>query len=298
MKEVTVLSLFDGISCGRVAFERSGIPVKRYVACEIDKYAIQVSKNNYPDIEHFGDVCNVDFTQFSGFDFLIGGSPCQDLCGLGSRQGLEGEKSSLFYEFVRAVQEVKPRFFLLENNSSMTQENKDTISKILQVQPIEINSILVAPQSRKRLYWTNIPGIAQPEDKKLFLKHILQPEEEKADYNITERMYAKKPGTLAYKRAWGSVRTPDEKFRCLTTAQTLCNAGATNIKYDNGEYYKPTPIECERGQTLPDNYTYGVSDTQRYKCIGNGWTVDVISHILNYSIQELGGDKRETVEEV
>ena len=157
-----VLSLFDGISCGMVALERAGIPVERYVAYEIDKCAIQISKKNYPQIEHCGDVTTADFTQYKGFDLLIGGSPCQDLCAIGSREGLNGTQSKLFFEFVRALNEVRPRYFLLENNASMSNKNKDKISEILGVQPIMIDSSLVSAQLRKRLYWTNIPFVNMP----------------------------------------------------------------------------------------------------------------------------------------
>ena len=152
-----VLSLFDGISCGMVALERANIPVERYVAYEIDGDAIKVSEYNYPQIEHCGDVTKADFTQYKGFDLLIGGSPCQDLCSMGSREGLAGEKSKLFFEFVRALKEVHPRYFLLENNASMTNENRDIISSYMGCEPVLINSADFSAQVRKRLYWTNIP---------------------------------------------------------------------------------------------------------------------------------------------
>ena len=135
-----VLSLFDGISCGMVALERAGVTVDRYVAYEIDENAINVSKINYPQIEHRGDVTIADFTQYKGFDLLIGGSPCQDLCGMGSREGLAGEKSKLFFEFVRALKEVQPRYFLLENNASMSKENRDIMSSYMGCEPVLINS--------------------------------------------------------------------------------------------------------------------------------------------------------------
>ena len=275
-----VLSLFDGISCGMVALERAGIPVERYVAYEIDKYAIQISKNNYPQIEHCGDVTTADFTQYKDFDLLIGGSPCQDLCAIGSREGLKGEKSGLFFEFVRALAEVKPKYFLLENNASMTKENKDKISEILGVEPIMIDSSLVSAQMRKRWYWTNIPSLTQPKNKNIKISDILQPVEEKEQYNITENILRKVPGTRAYKNAWGSLRKLDQKLRCITACYALASTSFSVIDYENGQYYAPTPVECERAQTLPDGYTAGVSKAQRYKCIGNGWTVDVIAHIL------------------
>ncbi len=281
VRKIKVLSLFDGISCDMVALERAGIPVERYVAYEIDKYAIKVSQKNYPQIEQMGDVTTADFTQYKGFDLLIGGSPCQDLCSCGSRMGLKGEKSRLFYEYLRALNEVKPKYFLLENNASMSKENQDIISDLLGVNPVMIDSIYFTPQSRKRLYWSNFNVSTDYLSNKIkTIRDIVQPIKEKAEFNISKQMFAKKRGTLAYKKAWANVRTLDSQLRCLTTAQTISNSGSTNIKYDDNTYFKPTPIECERGQTLPDNYTEGISNTQRYKCTGNGWTVDVIAYIL------------------
>lgn len=170
----------------------------------------------------------------------------------------------------------------MENNATMTKENQDIITGIMGVEPIYINSNLLTAQERKRLYWTNIPDIKQPEDKGIFLRDIVQPREEKKEYECYKRMMAKEEGTLAHKKAWSQVKTLDQKSRALTTAQNISNSGATNIKYSDTEYYILTPLECERLQTLPDNYTEGVSNTQRYKAIGNGWTVDVIAHIFKY----------------
>ncbi len=278
-----VLSLFDGISCGMVALERAGIDVEEYFAYEIDKNAIFISEKNYPNIKHCGDVTSEDFTKYKGkIDILIGGSPCQNLSVAGNRKGLDGEASGLFYDFVRALYESNPKWFLLENNASMTKANRDIISAILGVEPILINSNLVSAQDRKRLYWTNIPNITQPQDRGIFLKDIVQPKREKQNYAIYERMLAKREGTLAYKKAWDNVRTLEQKSKTLTTSQGISNSGATNIKYSDDEYYLPTPLESERLQTLPDGYTEGVSNTQRYKAIGNGWTVDVIAHIFSY----------------
>ena len=144
-----ILSLFDGISCGRLALERTGIPVERYVAYEIDENAIKISKANWNDIEHCGDVTKADFAQYKDFDLLIGGSPCQDLCSMGSREGLAGEKSKLFFEFVRALKEVRPRYFLLENNASMSKENRDIISSYMGCEPVLINSADFSAQIRK-----------------------------------------------------------------------------------------------------------------------------------------------------
>lgn len=278
-----VLSLFDGISCGMVALERAGIPVERYVAYEIDKYAIQISKKNYPQIKHCGDVTTADFTQYKGFDLLIGGSPCQDLCGMGSREGLAGEKSKLFFEFVRALKEVNPKYFLLENNASMTKENEEIITKIMGVEPIMINSADFTAQNRNRLYWTNIP-VEEWEIQNVLLMDIAQSIEEKQEFLITEKvnkyLSEKYKGRKIQKTVSASIRQLVEKSRCLSTRS--CDVGSNSglCLYQKGQYYVATPVECERLQTLPDDYTKGVSNTQRYKCIGNGWTVDVIAHIF------------------
>lgn len=280
---VKVLSVFDGISCGMVALERAGISVERYVAYEIDKNAIKVSKHNYPQIEHCGDVTTADFTRYKGFDLLIGGSPCQDLCSMGSHKGLAGEKSSLFFEFARALKEVKPKYFLLENNASMTKENEAIITRIMGVKPIMINSADFTPQNRKRLYWTNIP-ILKWKSKKQVLSDIAQSTEEKQEFLITNKVakylseeYA---GRKIQRTVSASIRNLSEKSRCLSTRSCDIGSNSGLCLYQDGEYYVATPIECERLQTLPDNYTFGISNPQRYKCIGNGWTVDVIAHIL------------------
>ena len=278
---LTVLSLFDGISCGMVALQRAGIEIDKYIAYEIEHNAIEISRKNYPGIIRGVDVTKEDFTKYKGkVDLLIGGSPCQNLCSCGDKKGLDGAESKLFFDYVRALYETEAKWFLLENNATMTKENQDIITEIMGVEPIYINSNLLTAQDRKRLYWTNIPGIEQPEDRGLTLKDIVQPVEEKREYECYKRMAAKREGTLAFKKAWANVRTLDQKSRALTTSQAISNSGATNVKYSDTEYYILTPIECERLQTLPDNYTEGVSNTQRYKAVGNGWTVEVIAHIF------------------
>ena len=241
---ITVLSLFDGISCGMVALERAGIEVDKYIAYEIEHNAIEISKKNFPEIVRGGDVTKEDFTKYKGkIDILIGGSPCQNLCSCGNRKGLEGEESRLFFDYVRALYETEAKWFLLENNATMTKENQDIITGIMGVEPIYINSNLLTAQERKRLYWTNIPDIKQPEDKGIFLRDIVQPREEKKEYECYKRMMAKKEGTLAHKKAWSQVKTLDQKSRALTTAQNISNSGATNIKYSDTEYYILTPLE-------------------------------------------------------
>ena len=285
-----VLSLFDGISCGMVALERAEILVERYVAYEIDKYAIQVSEANYPQIEQMGDVTTADFTQYKGFDLLIGGSPCQDLSNYkydrGDVKGLNGEKSSLFYHYVRALKEINPKYFLLENVASMEQKWQDIISNELGVQPIMINSALVCAAERKRLYWTNIPNVTQPEDKNIILKEIMQ------DATDVDKKYwydnpftyngddKKVQCTLHINGHRNMKEVYNQNGKCNTI---LCDGDGGNRQkkvYQDGKCRKLTPLEYERLQTLPDNYTSCVSDSRRYSAIGNGWTVDVIAHIL------------------
>lgn len=174
-----VLSLFDGISCGRIALEKAGIPVEKYYASEIDKYAIQISQKNYPDIIQVGDVCKLDFNKFKDVDLLIGGSPCQDLSiAKQNRQGLYGERSKLFWEYVKALSIIKPKYFLLENVASMKVEDRDAITTVIkaiypETECTMINSALVSAQQRKRLYWCNWT-VTQPEDKGILLKDILE----------------------------------------------------------------------------------------------------------------------------
>jgi len=163
-----------------------------------------------------------------------------------------------------------------------TKENRNKISEMLGCEPVLIDSSLVSAQSRKRLYWTNIPINTMPSDKGLFLKDIVINREDKMDFNCTQRVLNKISGTLAKEKAVKNTRTLGNKSKCLMCGQNISNTGATNIFYeDTSDYFIPTPVECERLQTIPDNYTEGISNTQRYKCIGNGWTVDVIAHILS-----------------
>ena len=287
-----VLSLFDGISCGRLALERAGIPVERYVAYEIEPNAIKVSKANWNDIEHCGDVTVADFSQYKGFDAIIGGFPCQDLSiNKRDRKGLEGKRSGLFWHLVRAIEEVNPKYFLVENNYKMPQKDQDIITKTLGVEPILIYSGKVSAQSRYRLYWTNIPNVQQPEDLHIYLKDIVEHGEtkEKDLTNFTKfnnKTYTNydrpaRIGTIGKGGQGERVYSIEGKSVTLTA-----NGGGRGAKGGlyliNGTVRKPTPIECERLQTLPDNYTACLSDNERRKVIGNGWTVDVIAHILSF----------------
>jgi len=414
-----VLSLFDGISCGMAALERAGIPVEKYVAFEIDKYAIAISQKNYPQIKQRGNVLEGDFTQYKGFDLLIGGSPCTywSIAKRGRETTCEGLGWTLFQEYVRALKESGCRWFLYENNYSIHKDIKTAISLALGVEPIMINSALVSAQSRKRCYWTNIPGVVQPADRGILLRDILESGvawREKG-YCLRASYYKSSAANItgghfsAPMAAEPLNITADGKAQCLRASchkdgirnlvgntvdrrtcvaepvrigtienaaadqghdskqyrvyspegksTTLCAEGggvgaktglyacplwadgaafrgrdsgcayeiredgksnallavghasrlvamlpdgitkpvyevrcgqvdigekAYTINLPDGFYIirKLTPVECERLQTLPDGYTEGVSATQRYKCLGNGWTVDVIAHIL------------------
>lgn len=285
------MSLFDGISCGMLALKRAGIPVKRYVAYEIEKNAIKISQKNYPQIEQCGDVRTADFSQYEGFDLLIGGSPCQDLSNYkydrGEVKGLDGEKSGLFYYYVKALKEVKPKYFLLENVASMEKKWADVISEELGVEPIMINSALVCAAERKRLYWTNIPNIEQPEDRGIVLKDIVIPANEVADkYWYTKYPITVHDGDVKVKATihLNSHRHAKEVYGLNHKCNTLlCDGNGGNLAkkvYQDNRVRRLTPLEYERLQTLPDYYTDCVADSRRYTAIGNGWTVDVISHIL------------------
>ncbi len=305
-----VLSLFDGISCGRLALERANLPVKRYDAFEIDKYAIAVSKNNFPDIVHHGDVFKGDFKKFKGYDLLIGGSPCTywSVAKKGRETTADGEGFRLFMEFVRALKESQCRYFIYENNYSIHQNIKAEISEKLGVQPIMINSALVSAQNRKRCYWTNIPSVIQPQNKGILLKDILESGigwQDKsycmtASYNgaVFRNTLERKQRTMVAEPVIKPIRVGEYgkggqgqriysvygKSVSLTAngGGQGAKTGLYKIDLPDGDYIirKLTPVEAERLQTLPDNYTMGISNTQRYKCIGNGWTVDVIAHIL------------------
>lgn len=291
-----VLSLFDGISCGMVALERAGIEVDTYYASEIDNHAEGVSQYNYPEIVRLGDVNNYEHWNLPSIDLLIGGSPCQDLSiAKANREGLNGERSGLFWKYVECLKKFKPKYFLLENNNSMPKEAKDTISEILGVKPIMINSSLVSAQLRKRLYWTNIPGVEQPKDKGILLADIIESgtvDREKA--LCLTRRYAGFSGSQDYYRhryfgkSFGQAvfegnATPEEHKRAYK------NLGRYSGIEIDGTMRQMTHNECEKLQTLPIDYTkYEIINNElketpkgaRYEMIGNGWTVDVIAHIF------------------
>ncbi|QCW20342.1 site-specific DNA methylase [Flavobacterium phage FPSV-S1] len=303
---MNVLSLFDGISCGQIALQRAGVKVDGYFASEIDKYAIQIAKENHPNTKHLGSVIDLKGIELPKIDLLIGGSPCQSFSNAGDGSGFNG-KSGLFYEYVRILKETNPTYFLLEN-VKMKKEWQDVISKELGVEPIEINSALVSAQSRKRLYWTNIPNVTTPLDKKILLKNILEegvlPLKEKSQC-VLSTIYKENVKSMQKRNKTGlyvecilagmatDINGHDILKRVYDTngkSPTVTAAGGGNtepkILLDEKTYRKLTPKECERLQTLPDDYTASLSKTQRYKTIGNGWTVDVIAHIFKDLIDE------------
>tara|TARA_B110000211_G_scaffold221935_1_gene270098 strand:+ start:895 stop:2091 length:1197 start_codon:yes stop_codon:yes gene_type:complete len=391
---MNVLSLFDGMSCGRIALDRLGIPVTNYYAAEIDKYAIQVSEANFPDIIRLGDVCDVKATDLPKIDLILAGSPCQGFSFAGKQLAFDDPRSALFFEFVRLLKECNPKYFLLEN-VRMKKEFLDVITEQVGVEPIMINSSLVSAQNRVRFYWTNIPGIEQPEQRGIVLKDILEPNlesdlsekaiaymnrgsekwsggksraehyikhESKKSNCLTANMYKGVPyGVIAIDKpiqvgtavdinghdVLKRVYSPDGKSPTVNTCQggnrepkvitggamrgraydaegkrvdrdgssiagisdqmlelrkdgksnTITTVGKDSLVVENEVYWrKLTPVECERLQTVPDDYTNHVSNSQRFKMLGNGWTIETITHIFkNMQILEEGGSIKDKV---
>lgn len=323
---MNVLSLFDGMSCGQQALERSGIKVNNYFASEIDKYAIKVTMANYPDTFQLGSVVDIDGYELPQIDLLIGGSPCQSFSFAGKRKGMstkdeqeiltlehylqlksdgfefEGQ-SYLFWEYMRLLNEVKPKYFLLEN-VEMGDKWERILNKAIGVNGIHINSSLLSAQNRKRIYWTNIGMqssglfghmqsiIQQPKDKGILLKDILENEVDEK-YYLSDKMIN---GFLNHnkrhieeKNQTGFNWKPtngNKKAACLRANAALAATDNSVIIHNtipiNSRIRRLNPVECERLQTVKDNYTNHVSDSQRYKMLGNGWTIDVISYIFDY----------------
>lgn len=307
MKKLNVLSLFDGIACGRVALERAGIPINRYIASEIEPNAIRVSMTNWPDIEQIGDVVAVQTKTLPEIDLLIGGSPCQGFSASGKGLNFVDPRSRLFFEYVRILKETKPKYFILEN-VKMKKEWSDIITDYLEVEPVEINSSLVSAQNRTRLYWTNIPNVTQPEDRGICLSDILEDIEWKQPGAIRGRRLNK--GVIVGRRLneKGHRQDYDKDIpitQCLEVRATNTNKSncITTVDKDNvltplppGRYpdafknklpfrYYTTKEYC-RLQTLPDDYVNMIPETQARKALGNAWTVDVIAHILSGTKKE------------
>ena len=266
---MNVLSLFDGISAGRVALERVGIKVDKYYASEIKEKAIKVTQFNYPDTIQLGDVTKLDSSKLPKIDLLIGGSPCQDLSiAMKDREGLKGEKSKLFWEYVRVLKDVKPKYFFLENVARMSKEDKDIITNILEIEPIRINSSLLSAQLRDRNYWINIPNITQPNDLGIKLQDILE-----SGYTDREKSRA---------LLVSDSRPLKDKKRMIHRYK---NTGFTTIVYESADMSEEniryfTQIELERLQTFPVGYTQILKRDEAADVLGDSWTVDVIAHIL------------------
>lgn len=275
-----------------MALERAGIKVDNYFASEIEKKPIEVTQKNYPNTIQLGDITKITpeiLDSLPKIDLVIGGSPCQDLSvykyDRGEVEGLEGKKSSLFYHYERILKYVDPKYFLLEN-VPMQKEWEDVITDLLGVEPVKINSNLVAAADRKRLYWTNIPNVTQPEDKGIMIRDIAVPSGQ-----VPDKYWYDKP--FVYngddKKVQCTIdisghRNMKEVYNLNGKCNTLLADGDGGNRqkkfYQDGRCRKAMPIEYERMQTLPDNYTEGISDSARYSAIGNGWTVDVIAHIF------------------
>lgn len=342
---VKVLSLFDGMSCGMLAMQTAGLTVDSYTAYEIDKYAVQTATHNFPMIKECGDVFKADFTQYMGIDYLVGGSPCT-YWSIAQKNNRETEASGLgwelFSQYVRAIKEAQPKFFIYENNKSMSSEIRESITKTFGFEPICINSALVSAQSRQRLYWVgkrNDDGtyskvdVKQPEDRGILLKDILigVADRDKSRAIIgsigrttTREHFVKKQGQLGFEPVningdkavsqtatsdsidsnTGFYATPVEFENDKPIKATSCADGKTytvyavkdglitikgkqySVKLSDGYYIirKLTVLECKRLQTVPDDYEFPVSNTQAYKMLGNGWTVDVIAHLIKATL--------------
>jgi DNA (cytosine-5)-methyltransferase 3A len=384
---MNVLSLFDGMSCGRIALDQLGIKVDNYYACEIDKYAMQVSHANYPDIIQLGDVCDVKSEDLPKIDLILAGSPCQGFSFAGKQLAFDDPRSALFFEFIRLLKECKPKYFLLEN-VRMKKEYLQVISEQVSgcypeipfgIEPTMICSSLVSAQSRKRYYWTNIPNITQPKQKGIVLRDILETrvnqdrlsdmtnQDNKAycltttypcarpqrsmdkseksmipvedtvpdsttliydskdkshspiqvgvavdinGHDILKRVYSedgksptvntcqggnREPKVLAgaYRArsidkdgnrvSWKEVKPKQMlELRKDSKSNTVTSVQKDNVLTQDEVYWrKLTPLECERLQTVPDNYTNHVSNSQRFRMLGNGWTIEVIKGILD-----------------
>ena len=295
-----VLSLFDGISCGRVALDRACLFVDSYHAWEIEPSAMEISCNNHRDIIQMGDVTATDFSQYRGADLLLGGSPCQGFSSSGKMLNFEDPRSRLFFEYVRALQEAAPQYFLLEN-VNMKKEWRDIISEHLGVEPLLINSSLLSAQNRSRLYWTNIPVVGLPPDRGIQLQDILETKEFLQPAAIRGRRMSRETGEWIRKDQGLDVKhvqclevraSNTGKSNCLTTVDkdnvlTDLPPGRYPDVFNTDlpfRYY--TVTECERLQTLPDGYTEGVSERAAKRALGNAWTVDVVAWILFFIPRE------------
>jgi DNA (cytosine-5)-methyltransferase 3A len=273
---MNVLSLFDGISCGQIALNRANIPYDNYYASEIKPHAIKCTLDNYPNTIQLGDILNLKGSDLPKIDLFIGGSPCKGISRLNKNQeGLEHSESRLFWEYIRLLDEVKPKYYLLENTHG-NKEATNTITETLGINPISINSKLVSAQNRPRYYWTNIPDIKQPLDKGITTNDIFDYSGVLAD-ECRVKWLNSESGKKSIKNGYTKVN-PYPKSGCLTALGH--KKWNENYLYRDGVYKYLSQTEIEKLQTLPVGYTKILSYNEAYDCIGDGWTVDVIAHIF------------------
>lgn len=295
---MNILSLFDGMSCGQIALNRLNIKYDNYFASEVDKYAMSVTMKNYPNTKQLGSVLDINISNLPKIDLMFGGSPCQSFTFAGLRNGMstkdkvevttleqyldlrengfefEGE-SYLFWEYVRILKEVKPKYFMLEN-VKMEHKWRDLISDTLGVEPILINSNLFSAQNRQRYYWTNIPIDKLPDSCDIVLSDIID-DSDGVDFPLSYKHHQAFLKSYKWKH---SERNGKAKPILASYYKQPPHCPYIPCDVSESGFRRLSPKECERCQTVPDNYTEGVSNTQRYKMLGNGWTVDVICHIL------------------
>lgn len=296
---MNVLSLFDGISCGQIALERAGIKVGNYYASEIDANAIKISQHNYPKTIQLGDVKNIHYSNWGievdkdkssvrvlgvNIDLLIGGSPCQGFSFAGDQLAFDDERSKLFFEYLRILKEIQlcnPKVLFLLENVKMKSEYENVISKLLGVRPLRLNSALVSAQNRERLYWTNIPVNTVPKNTNTLLNSVLEP-----------GYYADRQKSYCIDANYGKGTNFRRYFFCGSRQLVLKNGyipigltkeNSNKIMHEDGnKWRKLTVLECERLQNVPEGYTKCVADGHAYHALGNGWTIDIISHILKH----------------
>ena len=281
--KMNVLSLFDGMSCGQLALNRAGIHYDNYFASEIKNIAIKVTKQNFPNTIHIGDVTKIDLSKLPKIDLLIGGSPCQDFSILKAKgKGLEGDKSKLFYEYLRVLREIKPKYFLLEN-VRMKKDSEKQLNDYLGIKGLHINSELVRYQKRPRIYWTNIPNTSIPEDRNINFQDYKETDYETCKpYKLSKvpshfKMWNEGKGRNSELKVCANI-TNMKKVFCLTRKQDRSpNSGL--IEFEDFCRFL-TRKELEQAQTVPVGYTDCVSYNQAQDLLGDGWTIDVICHLF------------------